>query len=197
MEGSRPHNNYALKRCEQGFTLAEVMIVIVLMGIVFAIASSSWLGVVESRRVDSATNQLAADLRLAHTSATNQLASWRVVLVPDQEEEDDSPDYYMLKLDPSGTIVAGSEKARTLPDKVKITSSLALSDNATMNAMYTTMLGGSSKPTRTLEFDADGSMDTYPSNPLAADNDLVEVTQDSNPVGQIRFNETTSRIKIE
>ena len=52
---------------ERGFTLVEVMIVIILMGIVFAIASSSWFGAAESRRVDSATNQLAADLRLAHT----------------------------------------------------------------------------------------------------------------------------------
>ena len=58
---------------ERGFTLIEVMVIIIIMGIVFAIASSTWFGVVESRRVDSATNQLAADLRLAHTSATNRL----------------------------------------------------------------------------------------------------------------------------
>src|SRR5215218_9103079 len=43
------------------------------MGIVFAIASSSWFGAIESRRVDSATNQLVADLRLAHTQAKNRL----------------------------------------------------------------------------------------------------------------------------
>jgi Tfp pilus assembly protein FimT len=52
------------------------------MGIVFAIASSSWFGVVESRRVDSATNQMISELRRAHTSATNRLANWRVELDP-------------------------------------------------------------------------------------------------------------------
>jgi prepilin-type N-terminal cleavage/methylation domain-containing protein len=58
---------------ERGFTLIEVMVTILIMGIVFAIASSTWFGVIESRRVDSATNQLAADFRLAHTAATNRL----------------------------------------------------------------------------------------------------------------------------
>ena len=52
---------------ERGFTLVELLAVIIIMGIVLSIASSTWFRVVESRRVDSATNQLAADLRLAHT----------------------------------------------------------------------------------------------------------------------------------
>ena len=68
---------------ERGFTLFEVMATIIIMGIVFAIASSTWFGTIESRRVDSATNQLAADLRLAHTKATNRLQDWQVVLDAD------------------------------------------------------------------------------------------------------------------
>lgn len=70
------------------------------MGILFAIASATWFGVAESRRVDSATNQLAADLRLAHTSATNRLEDWQVVLAADSstyaigptDEAEDCPD---------------------------------------------------------------------------------------------------------
>jgi prepilin-type N-terminal cleavage/methylation domain-containing protein len=58
---------------ERGFTLIEVIITIMLMLIVFGIASSTWFKVAESRRVDSATNQVVADLRLAHTQATNHL----------------------------------------------------------------------------------------------------------------------------
>jgi type IV fimbrial biogenesis protein FimT len=58
---------------ERGFTLVEVLITVVIMGIVLAIATSSWFKVVESRRVDSATNQVVADLRLAHTQAKNRL----------------------------------------------------------------------------------------------------------------------------
>src|SRR5215204_5205149 len=65
---------------ERGFTLLEVLITIVIMGIVLAIATSSWFKVIESRRVDSATNQVVADLRLVHSKATNRLEDWRVVM---------------------------------------------------------------------------------------------------------------------
>src|SRR5215217_4722778 len=43
---------------ERGFTLIEVLVTIILMLIVFGIASSTWFKVVESRRVDSATYQV-------------------------------------------------------------------------------------------------------------------------------------------
>jgi len=65
---------------ERGFTLVEVLITIIIMGIVFAIASSTWFGAIESRRVDSGTNQVVADLRLANTKATNELRTWEVNL---------------------------------------------------------------------------------------------------------------------
>ena len=65
---------------ERGFTLIEVVTVIAILGIVLAISSSSWFGVVEGRQVDSATNQLAADLRQAHSRAINRLAPQTVDL---------------------------------------------------------------------------------------------------------------------
>lgn len=67
---------------DRGFTLIEVLTTITVVDIVFSIASSTWLNVVQSRAVDFATNQLASDLRLAHTSATNQLTYWAVVNDP-------------------------------------------------------------------------------------------------------------------
>lgn len=67
---------------ERGFTLAEVMVVIVIMGILAAIAMSFWWPVVEARRVDAATNQVASELRRAHTISTNRLQSWQVDLRP-------------------------------------------------------------------------------------------------------------------
>src|SRR5688500_10013131 len=61
---------------ERGFTLVEVTVVIIMMGLVFAIAIATfdWSDVIGSRKVNTATNQVAADLRLANTQATNRLA---------------------------------------------------------------------------------------------------------------------------
>jgi prepilin-type N-terminal cleavage/methylation domain-containing protein len=72
------HRFWRLWRHERGFTVIEVLVTIMIMGIVFAIASSTWFGVIESRRVDSATNQMVSELRRAHTSATNRLEDWKV-----------------------------------------------------------------------------------------------------------------------
>jgi len=65
---------------ERGFTLVELMLVILLMGIVFAIASSTWFDAIESRKADSATNQVVADLRNTHSKATNRLADYSFVI---------------------------------------------------------------------------------------------------------------------
>ena len=81
-----------MRRHRRGFTLIEVLITIILMGLLFAIASSMLFGVVEGRRVDSATNQIAADLRLAHSSATNRLEDWRIEMDADTRDYRMGPD---------------------------------------------------------------------------------------------------------
>lgn len=64
---------------ERGFTLPELSIIMAIMGILAAIAVPTWLGTVDSRAVDSASNQVASELRLAHTTATNRLGPARLV----------------------------------------------------------------------------------------------------------------------
>ena len=98
---------HAFWQSERGFTLVEVMVTIIIMAIVFAIASSTWFGAVESRRVDSATNQLAADLRQAHSKATNRLADQTVTLTAGDSDYT-LPDSATADLDgdPIGDIVS-------------------------------------------------------------------------------------------
>jgi prepilin-type N-terminal cleavage/methylation domain-containing protein len=100
---------------ERGFTLMEVLYVIIIMGIVMTAAMSIWLGAIESRRVDSATNQLVADLRQAHTRAINRLADQTVTLTAGNSEYtlpggttsdlDDNPDENVISVAAASTMV--------------------------------------------------------------------------------------------
>ncbi|MEJ7631437.1 MAG: hypothetical protein WKF28_02955 [Rubrobacteraceae bacterium] len=166
---------------------------IVIMGILLSIATSSWFGLVEGQRVTSATNQLASDLRLAHTKSANQLAIWRVVLVPNRAAESVGPDYYLVKLDSSGNVIPTSTISRTLPDNVRVVNDATLNDSAAVTLLYT-LLSLGADPSRTLEFEPDGSMRGLAAG---AGSDTVEVTEDNDPRGRITFIEATSRIKVE
>ena len=121
---------------ERGFTLTEVMVVVIIMGIVFAIASSTWSNIVEVRQVDAATNQVAADLRLAHSRATNRLADQNFVA-------------------PSGTVPVGVDALsiyQTGPTGTLVTNRLP---DGTQIAAATTIV-----------FKADGSAQVTGANPI-------------------------------
>jgi type II secretory pathway pseudopilin PulG len=178
--------------------------VVVILGILIAIAVTIWLGLLERRRVDAAANQLAADLRLAHASATNQLTDWRVVLVPDREGEDDGPDYYLVKLNgvygpdsPKPTVSPDTTPTpRTFPANVRI---MTQEDKAKRpiqddpnGKYYLSPEGATSGPTRTLEFNSDGTMTGYGGSPSGT----VRVTVDGDPQGQVRYVSATSRVRI-
>ena len=111
---------HELWQSERGLSLLEVTIVVTVMGVLLAIASSTWFGAVETRRVDSATNQVVADLHLAHTTATNRLANQEVRLAantntyqigPAPDDDPDTPDQFETRtlLGMEGQTTSGDE----------------------------------------------------------------------------------------
>jgi prepilin-type N-terminal cleavage/methylation domain-containing protein len=68
---------------ERGYTLPEILTAVSIMGIILAIGIIVLLALLERWRVEAAADQFAADLRLAHTRATEQLTDWRVVFMHD------------------------------------------------------------------------------------------------------------------
>ena len=156
---------------ERGFSLIELIVTIILMGLVFAIASSSWLGTIESRKVDSATNQLAADLRMAHSRAINRLADQTVTLTAGNSEYtlpggvtddlDDATDEDIDDLD-----------AATDEDIVSVAAA------------------------STIVFKGDGGAQVTGAG-LAANPITVRATNNTDNFNRIEINPVTSRIKID
>lgn len=183
-----------LRREEQGFTLPEVLTTIAILGILIAIAVIIWLGILEQRRVDAATNQLVSDLRLAHNSATNQLTDWRVVLVPEKSDEGDGADYHMVRLKAPYPAVSTPEKdratPRTFPANVKIVNISGELDTNTETGWVVdpSQIG----VTRTLEFNSDGTMRFY-----QAVSGSTCVTVDGDPQNRVIVLAATSRVKVE
>jgi len=155
---------------ERGFTLIEVLVTIILMLIVFGIASSTWFKVVESRRVDSATNQVVADLRFAHTQATNHLTDSSFVVPADPVPAG--------VVDPLSTYQVG-------PPGDLDTMTLPGDDQGTPK---TKILSAT-----TITFHSDGSAEIDPAGDIT-----VTTTDDDpdDPFHTINVNTVTSRVKI-
>lgn len=187
-----------LRRDERGFTLPELLTTIAILGILIAIAIVIWNSIIEARRVDAAANQLASDLRLAHTRATNQLTDWRVVLAPKNADEGEGADYYLLRLDgvhdedSNNTPTVEETIPRTFPANVKVKDhDSTLNDDQDNDDWWVRPTGESPDPTRTLEFNSDGSMLAY-----RGPSGSGEVTIDGKPCQKITFVSATSRVKL-
>ena len=180
---------------ERGFTLPEVLVTTVIMGILFTIATSSWLNVTETRKVDSATNQFKADLRIFHGNATNRLAAAQLVFSSTGAatfdcNSDGRPDDYCL--------------VQPTPGGASQTISRSFEDNVTLNSPNLLPVGGVSA----VEFAPDGSAsspgaigvtgvtDDCPAGTPTAVRRL-QVTIDGNPAHCLTYNATTSRIRVD
>jgi prepilin-type N-terminal cleavage/methylation domain-containing protein len=158
--------------CEGGFTLPEVLIVIVLMGIVLAIASSTWQRVMDDRNADSAANQLLSDLRLAHTKATNQLSDWRVVHAAG------GADYQLVRVSDGAFI------NRSLPENTKISSS-EVNTLSGLKKLTFKPHGEANAETGFTDADGDGQID------------IVVSAADGSPQRGISVVPATSRVKVD
>ena len=196
MPGLKRPTKTKLWRDERGFTLHELLVVIAILGILIVIGIIVFLGLLESWRVEAATNQLKADMRLAHTSATNQLTDWRIVLVPDRADEDEGPGYYLVKLlapypatSPPVVDPANPPRPRTFPANVKVTNIAGTIDTGAGGwAVPPTVMGH----TRTVEFNTDGTMRFY-----GGVSGSTCVTVDSSPENKLTVLAATSRIKTK
>ena len=162
--------------------MPELLTVIAILGILIAIAIFIWLGILEQRRVDAAANQLAADLRLAHNSATNQLTDWRVAYT------EGSPNYELRKL----SIVCDDDSGCGAAPPVEETITRSLPEGTKIHSNSTNDLGGAGGE-EIVELNSDGTGRAL-SGPSAT---LVVSSTDDEPKRSMTFVSATSRVKLE
>jgi prepilin-type N-terminal cleavage/methylation domain-containing protein len=189
---------------ERGFTLQELLTTLAIVGILIAIAVIVFLALLERWRVDAATRQLVGDLRRAHGGATNELTDWRVVLALDRTEQEEGPDYYLIRFaepydagDPGPTVTG--RFPRTFPGNAKVTNVItpagSVVDAQDANYWVPPWDATPSPPvpqTRTLEFNTDGTM-TFFRSPSGS----ACVTVDGNPKNRVISVSATSRVRVE
>jgi hypothetical protein len=167
------------------------------------------LALLERWRVESAADQFASDLRLAHTRATGQLTDWRVVFMTDGTplSRCSAADYCMVKLhfpygsgDPAPTLNDSVRPAvRELPDGTKIKEVIFDPDcshgdrNAAIPPSYCGNGGAQDGATRTLEFNSNDTVRIL--RPGQSGTVLIS-SDDGSPVCPVVFNAPISRIRI-
>jgi prepilin-type N-terminal cleavage/methylation domain-containing protein len=194
---------------ERGYTLPEILTAVSIMSIILVIGIIVLLALLERWRVEAAADQFAADLRLAHTRATEQLTDWRVVFMPDGAplSRCSSADYCMVKLnfpygagDPTPILADDTRPVRReLPAWTRIKDVTFDPDcsHGDRNAVVPPSSCGSDAAqngaTRTLEFNSNGTVRTLRPGQSGT---VVISSEDGSPTCPVVFNAPTSRVAI-
>jgi len=65
---------------QAGFTLLEILVIVVIVGILAAIAAPSWLQFLTQREVEAAQNEIYQGIKQAQAQAIAQRSTWRLSL---------------------------------------------------------------------------------------------------------------------
>jgi prepilin-type N-terminal cleavage/methylation domain-containing protein len=188
----------------RGYTLPEVLTAIAIAGVLAASSLIIFLALLERWRVEAAADQLAADMRLAHTNATQQLTDWRVVLMHDGRPlaACSNADYCLVKLKNPYDGVDGSPALdpeqppapRGLSDGTRIkevTFDADCSGGDPDAAVPPSSCGP--EPTRTIEFNSNGTARTL--RPGASGTVRVS-SDDGSPSCGLVFQAATARVGV-
>ena len=189
---------------ERGYTLPEILTAVAIAGVLTAIAVIIFLALLERWRVEAAADQLASDMRLAHSGATQGLTDWRLVMMPDGAPlaECSGADYCLLKLksayvsdDATPALAPDTPPSpRDLPHGTKI-KEVTFDPDCSGGDADAVVAPSSCGPeaTRTLEFNSNGTVRTL----RPGQSGTVRVSSsDGSPSCGVVFLSSTSSVRI-
>lgn len=115
---------------KKGFTLIELVIVISIMAILTGIGIPTFQNLLDKNKLNSALNQVEADLRKAQTMAKASGADYEVLFIPDKNV------YYIYEH--RSTSTAKLKETITLPEVVKIYTNTAPDNKIVYYGAYAT-----------------------------------------------------------
>ena len=186
----------------RGYTLPQALTLVAIAGMLVAISLVILLALLERWRVEAAADQLAADMRLAHANATQQLTDWRLVLMPDGRPlaACSDADYCLVKLknaydaDDASPALDPPLMPRDLPEGTRIeevTFDADCSGGDPDAAVAPSSCGP--EPTRTIEFNSNGTV--RPLRPGASGTVRVS-SDDGSPSCGLVFQAATARVRV-
>ncbi|AFY78495.1 MAG: prepilin-type N-terminal cleavage/methylation domain-containing protein [Hydrococcus sp. C42_A2020_068] len=72
--------NLYVYQSKAGYTLIEILVVIIIAGVLAAIAAPSWVAFIERQRLNEANNQVYQAIRQAQSQAQKEKETWQVSL---------------------------------------------------------------------------------------------------------------------
>jgi prepilin-type N-terminal cleavage/methylation domain-containing protein len=127
------------RRCEQGFSLTELMVVITIMGIMLAVSSPALSRYAATWRLNSAASQMAMNMRAARSAAVNK--NINVIFMFDK----DAGEYHFLEDTNGNGLVDGGERetsVQALPRGVTIGDYTVPQTTITFSSRGSTSDGG-------------------------------------------------------
>lgn len=99
------------RQSNDGFTLIEVLVIVIIIGVLSAIAAPGWLAFVNNRRIGTVRSQAADAIRLAQTEAKTKQTLRAVVF----DTASDPPRLAVTRCEASGTPTAYDSSKCVIP----------------------------------------------------------------------------------